>query len=404
MTRPERIGPERIGIAWEAGLSSGWGTYGLNLCLQLARRDILPVPFKLASDLPLGPLQHRLLRRALKEAVMQERFFAVQGRIACDGPVLISLGDGLEQGAYFKDRIDCPAEIAVTFFESAVLPAENVARVGNLPLLVTGSRYNQTIAEMHGLSNAVYCPQGIEPSLFHPGPAPDWLGDRFVVFSGGKFEYRKGQDIVTRAFRRFAATHPDAILLTAWHNIWQASLDTLADSPLIEGVPAIRPDGSLDVTGFLERNGVPRAQSLDLGRLPNDRFPPILRAANVAVFPNRCEGGTNLVAMEAMACGTPAILSKNTGHLDLIAEDACYVLEKQTDIGALSGNPARAGWGESLVDEVVECLERAYADRAEARQRGARAARFMQDWSWSAQTDRLLAAIAASGWEPASRL
>jgi hypothetical protein len=44
-------------------------------------------------------------------------------------------------------------------------------------------------------------------------------------------------------------------------------------------------------------------------------MPQILREIDVAVVPNRFEGGTNLVAMECMACGMPVILSANTGYL-----------------------------------------------------------------------------------------
>ena len=61
-------------------------------------------------------------------------------------------------------------------------------------------------------------------------------------------------------------------------------------------------------------------QVLDLGRVPNAGMPRILRECDVAVFPNRAEGGTNLVAMKCMACGVPTILSANTGHLDLIRD------------------------------------------------------------------------------------
>ena len=35
-------------------------------------------------------------------------------------------------------------------------------------------------------------------------------GDRFRVFSGGKLEWRKGQDIVVEAFKRFSNMHPRA--------------------------------------------------------------------------------------------------------------------------------------------------------------------------------------------------
>ena len=46
------------------------------------------------------------------------------------------------------------------------------------------------------------------------------LPGRFVVFSGGKLELRKGQDIVVAAFRAFVERHPDAVLVNAWHNAW----------------------------------------------------------------------------------------------------------------------------------------------------------------------------------------
>ena len=54
---------------------------------------------------------------------------------------------------------------------------------------------------------------------------------------------------------------------------------------------------------------------------PNVGMPHVLHEADVALFPNRAEGGTNLVAMECLASGIPTILSANTGHLDLLRGD-----------------------------------------------------------------------------------
>ena len=97
-------------------------------------------------------------------------------------------------------------------------------------------------------------------------------------------------------------------------------------------------------------------------------MPTILREMDVAVFPNRAEGGTNLVAMECMACGLPVILSRNTGHIDLIENDNCYTLDdqRQTTRG-FAGIDGVQGWGESQIDEAVERLEQVYVDRAEAK-------------------------------------
>ena len=129
---------------------------------------------------------------------------------------------------------------------------------------------------------------------------------------------------------------------------------------------------------------------LDLGAVPNRDMPAILREMDVAVFPNRCEGGTNLVAMECMACGLPVILSRNTGHLDLMRADNCFALEQQTPLdGYGSGLGDVPGWGESSVAELDERLEQVFADRSEARRRGRRAAESMTHLTWGHTADRL---------------
>ena len=53
---------------------------------------------------------------------------------------------------------------------------------------------------------------------------PRGRGERFIVYSGGKLEHRKGQDIVVAAFREFVKTHPDAVLATTWHNQWPMTM------------------------------------------------------------------------------------------------------------------------------------------------------------------------------------
>ena len=60
----------------------------------------------------------------------------------------------------------------------------------------------------------------------------------------------------------------------------------------------------------------------------NRTMPGILASADAALFPNRCEPGTNLVAMETLAAGVPAILAANTGQFErtlIIADAGSYV-------------------------------------------------------------------------------
>jgi glycosyltransferase involved in cell wall biosynthesis len=216
------------------------------------------------------------------------------------------------------------------------------------------------------------------------------MDDRFVVFSGGKLEYRKGQDLVIAAFRLFREHHPEALLMTAWHNHWPQLITDLSLAGHVQGVPDVR-DGALAIIPWLESNGIPADAVLDVGRVPNALMGRIVREAHVALFPNRAEGGTNLVAMECMAAGVPTIVSSNTGHQDLVASGGCIPLRCQQQVP----HPTRffrgtEGWGESDVAEIVDLLERAWNDRAAMRAVGTQGAEVMQSWSWRSQTDRLV--------------
>ena len=119
-------------------------------------------------------------------------------------------------------------------------------------------------------------------------------------------------------------------------------------------------------------------------------MPQILREMDVAVFPNRGEGGTNLVAMECMACGTPVILSANTGHLDLIQEGNCYPLNQQSLVNRIhKSDQVLTGWGESSVPEIIEHLERIYSERKTAKAIGLRGAEMAGQMSWQSTADAL---------------
>lgn len=379
------MGPlQRIGIGWEVGLPSGWGMYGLNLALDLRRRGSDPALFFVAEALRRQPPP------ALAAAVSE----AWDNRPATVGfPLLLALGDRLDLPDQVRGFTGTPT-IGVAFCESAVIPKVNLRALGDFAGFITGSSWNTALLESHGLSRVRYCPQGVDLDLFQPGPRPELFPGRFCVFSGGKLEYRKGQDLVIAAFAKFRQRHDEALLVTAWHNPWPGAAAEMTSSPHVKGAPEVR-DGRLDVSGWLVSNGIAASDHVDLGAMAHGALPEVLRTMDVALLPSRCEGGTNLVAMECMACGVPTILSRNTGHLDLISGDNCYTLDFQIPLGEITGRVGLKGWGESSIDEIVAKLEAVYADRAEAQRRGRNAHIFMQGWGWPAQIDRLLDAIKA---------
>jgi glycosyltransferase involved in cell wall biosynthesis len=282
----------------------------------------------------------------------------------------------------------------VIFFEDTRFDTEALAFARNLDVIVAGSTWNAEVLRSLGLTNVRVALQGIDPSVFHPAPNTGQLSDRFVVFSGGKLEFRKGQDIVVAAFRTFRARHPEALLVTAWHNHWPHLITDLSLAGHVRGIPAVAQDG-LRIPEWLASNGIPTDAVLDVGATPHALMGQIIREADLAIFPNRCEGGTNLVAMECMASGVPTVVSANTGHLDIVRMGGCIPLERQRRVP----RPTRfyrgtEGWGESDVEELVEAMERVYADRAAARRLAVEGAARMAQLTWSNQVGVLLDVLA----------
>jgi glycosyltransferase involved in cell wall biosynthesis len=307
-------------IDWGISSFYGWGVYGLNLALQWAGRNVEAAtldPINRAQ-VAVDPLRARAIKPFLAASALARVCKPRPGdvRFSCLGNECYS---GVTDLA--------PGRNGVIFFEKP-FSREAIRRAKEFDVIVAGSTWNADLLKSYGCTNVVTSFQGVDTSIFCPSPAPPprLFGDRFVIFSGGKAEPRKGQDLVLKAFRAFVSRHPDALLVTAWASPWQG---------LARGM-------DLDMSGLEDK-------IIDIRSVPNWQMPAIYRACDVALFPNRSEGGTNLVAMEAIACGVPAIVSRNTGHIDLIDRGmVAYPLDRQS--------PSEEGIGESDVEEIVAAL------------------------------------------------
>jgi len=389
-----------LGLNWQLNPTFGWGVLGLNLALQ-AEQDgrLTPVPFVPTIHLEAVPPQyHPLVERILaREKSAADLLSQHPGkRCCCDFPVVHTLGNRLLSNDA-AERVVGSVNLAIIFLEDTHLPGPALAVAKRFNLILAGSSWVEEVLRRNGIRHVKTFLQGIDHSIFRPAGKIRSDGAAFVVFSGGKLEYRKGQDIVVAAFRKFRQRHPEAVLATAWHNHWPKSMQGIEHKGHVAGVPAVGADGQIDLTAWLEQNGVPRNASYNLGSVPNHLMPKIHVQVDAAVFPNRCEGGTNLMAMECLAMGLPTILSANTGHLDLIDEGHCFPLRQQGSVDVVPPYAGTDGWGESDVEEVVDALERVHRDRAEAEKRGAAAVQFMRDWSWRRRLEELIAHLQRSG-------
>jgi glycosyltransferase involved in cell wall biosynthesis len=380
---------------WPATSIHGWGVYGLNLALswgsdpgmalatthEVNRNSILIDPLRWRALMPFCVRSIDLRERLLRET---------PDPITLNSALLSSLGNDLRgqpgpHGGLLRGR----PSLGVVFFETENLGQDARAITEHHHCIVAGSSWNAEVLRAHGIARVETVLQGIDATLFHPAPKRGLFPNRFLVFSGGKLEPRKGQDNVMAAWRIFAARHPDAMLVAAWDNLWPQIARGINAMGRTAPLP-FTADGKPDMDGWAAANGIKPEQFLNLGLVANASMPTILREMDAAVFPNRCEGGTNLVAMEAMACGVPTILSANSGHLDLLRDGAALALTDQRPI------PTAPGWRESSIDEIVAALETLYTDRTRAAEIGAAGAKLLAGLTWAktaAEMKRIISAL-----------
>jgi len=384
---------KRLGITWQLSDFHGWGTFGLNLALELIERG--PCPPLLFQTPVMIDMPDRLRAKLQpfvdeQDAMMSKVKANGQQAVLNDTTVLHSLANQFTHSPV-SDLVRGRANIGFIFFEDASLDEAAIARAHAYDRILVGSSWNLDVLEGKGVAGAAFVSQGIDAEMFTPEGREEHDGGCFRVFSGGKLELRKGQDMVVAAFKIFHERHPDSQLVTAWRNAWPETALDVGASPYLDAAPKMSADGDIMIAEWAAANGIPADAFVDLGWISNRTMAGTLRGCDLAVLPSRCEGGTNLVAMEAMACATPCVLSANTGHLDLIDGENCYPLDEQIET-VWDRDPAGM-WRDSSIDEIVARMEQAYSDRDDARRRGAQGAEFMKNLSWRNQVAQLIDAI-----------
>lgn len=380
-------------LNWQPSSVHGWGVYGINLALNWLREGRLFPIFSQAFQMelirldPIRQAKFHTLHQATTELERQLLQQPVGQSLNLDLPVVHALANGLKTNSSFNQQMLISSCLTgVVFFEDTNLTLDAFQRANLYRLIITGSTWNQRVLEANGCQNVTTIMQGVDHTIFHAENRASPTPERFLVFSGGKLEFRKGQDLVVKAFSRFVEIYPDAVLVTAWHSPWQNLAQELDHSGITTPI-VYDQNGRVNVSDWLIQNGIPSQNFMDLGLIPNNQIANTIRQMDLALFPNRAEGGTNLVAMECMACGIPVILSGNTGHLDLVQDDNCLILKDQKPVSHFK--VGTDGWGESQVDEIMDHLIFAYNNRDYLAHIGAQGADFMKQYSWEKQSAKL---------------
>ncbi|MDF2617623.1 MAG: glycosyl transferase group 1 [Xanthobacteraceae bacterium] len=193
---------------------------------------------------------------------------------------------------------------------------------------VVSRLWQDLLAEMFALE-ATVVGNGVDTTRFSPVAdgreealeARLGLGEGPVVLSVGGVEERKNTLGILEAFIQLRALHPKAQLVIAGgasvldHHLYQEAF-----------------------TATLAASGLPADAVIRTGAVPQDDMPSLYRLADVLAFASVKEG-FGLVALEAMASGTPVVVSRIAPFTEHIGEDEavwCDPLNPATIANALA--------------------------------------------------------------------
>ena len=367
------------------GSFHGWGVCGKYITKELSRLDDVTLinPGFTFDDIS-DEFDFRLLKSKM---ISEEEKSRINGtNMYIDHPILQATNTSLKP---MLPQLRGSVNVGYTFFEDTVLDSSAVEN-GNqyFDTVVTGSTWCEGILRGYGLTNVKTVIQGIDPTIFNRSHSEkEYLRDMFVIFSGGKFEFRKGQDIVMRAFKHMQDKYRDICLINSWFNSWAFSFNTMSMSTHITFSPPSGDYISVMNKVFVD-NGINLDGVITLPLYPNIMMPRIYKNTDIGLFPNRCEGGTNLVLMEYMACGKPVIASYNSGHKDILTEQNSLMLSEMRPVTITTHDRATAVWDEPSLDETIERLEFAYLNRDSLKAIDRQAGEDLGNMTWKHTAER----------------
>jgi len=209
----------------------------------------------------------------------------------------------------------------------------------------------------------VVIPPGVDLSRFYPIPADEakaYIGvppcDRVLLFVG-RIEPLKGLDVLIQA-----------IALLRRQGI-EVCLTVIGGDP--EPPPDLRDEEMKRLQSICQQHGLTDLVAF-LGRRSQDTLPYYYSAAEAVVVPSHYES-FGMVALEAMACGTPVVASQ-VGGLAFLIQDG------------VTGFTVPVDEPQALAQRLAQLL----SDEELRRRMGKQAAEFARQYSWELIAQRIL--------------
>lgn len=316
-----------------------YGYVGLNVFKTLLERkhDVTYYPI---GNIEAEQKYHKAITEAIYKQASFDRY-APTVRIFHQFSMAESIGLGM--------RIGWP------IFELNKFKDNELNHLRSLDRTVVCSEWAKEIALKHNLGNTCYVvPLGVDTSIFYPQEnAPKTKGTRFLNI--GKWEKRKGHDILIEAFCKAFEPSDDVYLTMHCYN------------PFLSN-PQNYNDGNASWANLYKNNKL--GDKITVNNYKTSFLQPvadIINAADCCVFPSRAEGW-NMPLLEAMACGKKVITTNYSAHTEYCTADNALLinideLEPAHDNIWFHGEGEWACIDEPQIDQLIEHMRAVHREK-----------------------------------------
>lgn len=316
----------------------GYGVFSVETILSMEQEGIEPCLFPIHNSIDVPKHQYEQLLPALK----RQSYFYPDGnslRIWHQNDMAQHIGKGVKAG--------------YTFFEVDKLNELEKHHLNSLDCVFVSSEFYKNVCLDNNVKNVHVANPGVNTEVFNNKVKPMLdFGDKTVFLNVGKWEIRKGHDILVDAFNK-AFTEKDNVLLImcCFNPLVFPNFNGPQESKKWEKLYKSSKLGLIDKIMVVQER---LHSQLELASLMN--------SVDYGVFPSRAEGW-NLDAAEMLACDKQVILTDYSAHQEFLPYSNSEHLkintpsrEKAYDGVFFNGYGDWAKIGEEEIDQLVNNL------------------------------------------------
>lgn len=261
--------------------------------------------------------------------------------------------------------------VAYPFFELDTFASHEITSMSVPDLICVSSKWGQDVLRQNGVNTpSAVVPLGVDRSIFNENVIKTNNSDKYIFLNIGKWEIRKGHDLLLELFEMAFPNEEDVEL---WVLASEKTNNYSSEQELKQW------------KNMYSKNRVKLFSGFDT----HQEIAQLIANSDCGLYPSRAEGW-NLELLESMSMNKPVIATNYSAHTEFCNSDNCYLVnisetEQAFDGKAFHGQGNWAKLGLDQIDQIISHMRHVYSNRIQTNRHGIETAKKLS-WTNTAQT------------------